>query len=118
MDKNSTTTPTKYDSGKTRYDLLSEEFLEEFAKVMTQGATKYAPYNYVGLEPERVYSSLIRHAQEIKKGNFIDEESGLSHLAHIACNAMMLYINLNPDESIRTRYAAKKAKNDKKQRTS
>lgn len=110
--------PRKEDSNKTRYDLLSEEFIEEFAKVMTLGSSKYTPYNWVGLEDERVFSALMRHLMELKKGNFTDEESGLSHMAHVACNAMMLYINRNPSKVIRDKYATKKAKNDNRQRPS
>ena len=42
-------------------------------------------------EIERYINALERHLIEVKKGNFIDDESGCSHLAHLSCNAMFLH---------------------------
>lgn len=90
----------KYDNQKPMFDLIDPYFLEDLAKVMTAGAQKYDRENWrLGLEVNRVLASLERHLIEIKKGVDIDSESGVSHLAHIAANAMFLhfYLRTRPD---------------------
>ena len=82
---------TKYDKDKLMCNLLEPEFLEEMTKVLTLGAKKYAPDNWKGLDPERLLAALYRHLLASHKGELIDKESGLSHMAHIAVNAMFLY---------------------------
>jgi len=83
----------KFDNEKPMFDLLVPEFIEEVAKVMTLGAQKYAPNNwkYVEDAESRYLAALYRHLNAYHKGEKIDPESGLSHLAHIACNAMFLF---------------------------
>ncbi len=50
---------------------------------------KYVP------EAERRYTAaLMRHFEAYRAGQYIDEESGMPHIAHVACNAMFLsYFN-------------------------
>lgn len=82
----------KFDQDKPMVDLLVPEFLEDVAKVMTQGAKKYGLENWKkGLESRRLLAALYRHALAYHRGEKIDPESGLSHLCHITCNAMFLY---------------------------
>ena len=82
----------RYDNEKNRLDLISPIFIEELGKVLTYGANKYAPNNwrFTGMDWSRCIGSLKRHLNEFEKGIDIDPESGLSHLAHIACNVMFL----------------------------
>ena len=82
----------KFDGEKLRYDLIPWQALEEAAKVLTHGAKKYAPGNWkkVPDAKNRYYAALMRHLQEVRKGNLIDDDSGYSHLAHVLCNAMFL----------------------------
>ena len=82
----------KFDIGKVRFDLLLPEFEEEVAKVLTMGAEKYEANNWQKVDDakDRYYAALRRHLNAWRKGEKIDEESGLSHLAHVACNAMFL----------------------------
>lgn len=83
----------KFDSNKPRMDLLEPEFLEGVAKVLTLGASKYAPDSWKTQvsEPERrYYAAALRHLVAWKKGEKMDPESGLSHLYHAACNLMFL----------------------------
>ena len=86
------TTGKKNDTGKARYDLVSPEFEEAVAKVLTFGAEKYEPNNWQKVEDgkDRYYSALRRHLAAYRTGEKVDEESGLSHLAHAACNIMFL----------------------------
>ena len=84
---------SKDDIGKTEFDLLEPRFIEAMAQVMTKGAAKYKPYNwqYVPQFHQRYLAALYRHLIAYHKGEVIDRESGLPHMAHIACNAMFLF---------------------------
>ena len=85
-------TGKKYDSGKPRYDLIPVLSLEEVAKVLTYGADKYNEsydnenWRNVEHSQRRYYSASQRHQAEVRKGNQLDDETGLHHLAHaISC---------------------------------
>lgn len=82
----------KYDSDKTRFDLVQPEFVESVAKVLTFGAKKYEPNNWQNVEnaEDRYYAALCRHLTAWREGEKIDPESGLPHLAHVATNVMFL----------------------------
>lgn len=83
----------RHDKGKPRVDLIASEFLEELGKVLAMGAEKYAEHNWTnGMKWLRCYASLQRHAQAWEAGNSFDRESGLHHMAHVAINAMFIYI--------------------------
>lgn len=85
----------RYNKDKLRVDLIPTEFIEEVAKVFTFGAKKYSPNNWKGFnesQQNEILGSLLRHILEYQKGNKFDDESGLHHLAHAACNiAFILY---------------------------
>lgn len=83
----------KYDSGKPRFSLIDPKFMLEFAQVMTMGAEKYGADNWKTIENAipRYKDALHRHMNAFEQGKMDDEESGLSHLAHVAANAMFLY---------------------------
>lgn len=82
----------KDDSGKLRYDLLPPVALEAVTRVLTYGAEKYAPDNWrhVNNPDSRYFAAAMRHMMAHKKGEKIDPESGLPHLAHAACSLMFL----------------------------
>ncbi len=63
--------------------------LNEVAKVLTFGASKYGPNNWQGLEnfTERYYAAMLRHIFAPEKK---DSESGLFHLAHALTGALFL----------------------------
>ena len=90
----------KFDNNKPRMDLIEPEFLEGLAKVLTHGASKYAPDSWKTevSEPERrYYAAALRHLAAWKKGEKTDPESGLSHIHHAACNLMFLgYFDKQP----------------------
>ena len=82
---------TKNDNDKVRLDLIEPEFVEGLGKVLTMGAKKYSDNNWQNnLETKRIFGAMFRHLIAYRKGEKIDPESGLSHLYHIACNAMFL----------------------------
>jgi hypothetical protein len=81
----------KDDAGKLRYSLIPPYALEQVAKCLTLGASKYAPDNwkYVDGAKERYLDALIRHTEAYRKGETVDTE-GNDHLAAIAVNALFL----------------------------
>lgn len=85
-------TGRKDDSDKNRLDLIEPEFIEGIGNVLTFGASKYEPNNWQNVEdPEnRYYAAAMRHLMAWRKGEKVDEESGLSHLEHAATNIMFL----------------------------
>lgn len=83
---------TKYDGGKVMFQLLYWSFIEEMAKVMTYGAGKYGERNWQdGIKVSRLWGATFRHLVAILKGEYMDKESGITHLAHAACNLMFIF---------------------------
>lgn len=82
----------KFDTGKERYDLLPPEALHDIAKVLTYGAAKYAPNNWKLVDdPEsRYFAAVQRHLWAWQRGEKLDPETNVSHLAHAACSIMFL----------------------------
>lgn len=85
----------KYDGGKPRMALLFDgcpNALEAVASVLTFGAQKYAAHSWQSVPEgeERYKSALLRHLTAVGKGEELDPESGLHHLAHAACNALFI----------------------------
>ncbi len=77
----------KYDSDRTRFDLLPFGALEEIAKVLTFGAKKYDDDNWrkVPNLRRRYLAACLRHVWAWRKGERNDPETGLHHLAHAGC---------------------------------
>jgi hypothetical protein len=81
----------RYNKGKLRYDLVHPKAFEDFVRVLTMGAEKYFDRNWEnGLSWCSVIASLKRHVAAIEKGEDYDKESGLLHIAHVACNVHFL----------------------------
>lgn len=82
----------KFDGSKRRYDLIPYDALEEIIKALEFGAEKYGDDNYLhGTKWTRYWSASMRHLTAWIRGETIDPESGLSHLAHTeACVLFLL----------------------------
>ena len=85
----------KLDSGKGEFSLLLRGCANAVSKVvdvLTFGAKKYTRDGWQTVDDaERRYTdALYRHMNAIHKGEHLDPESGLSHRAHVATNAMFL----------------------------
>lgn len=90
----------KYDAGKPAMELLSTKALIEIAKVMGKGKEKYGANNWKsGLAWSRVIGAAYRHLSSFNDGEDLDPETGLSHIAHLACCCMFLleYIHTHPN---------------------
>ena len=82
----------KFDGDKLRWDLVPVESFESVCKVMTYGANKYSPNGWktVPNGVDRYFAALMRHIVAWRKGEERDEETGLKHLEHAACNVIFL----------------------------
>lgn len=81
----------RYNSGKPDMSLIPLVTLEDEARVWMYGREKYAAWNWAkGMPWSAVFASLQRHLGAWQAGEENDQESGLPHLAHAACNLRML----------------------------
>lgn len=82
----------KYDEHKLDWSLLPLVSVEEVIKVLMHGAQKYSEDNWQKLPDfrKRYINAMYRHLASYAKGEVTDKESGLSHMAHAACNALFL----------------------------
>lgn len=93
----------KYDSEKPRVDLLIDGCplaIEAISQVLTFGAKKYSDHNWQKVEggEQRYKAAMMRHVLASAKGEKVDSETGLSHLAHAACCVLfMLELELKKD---------------------
>jgi hypothetical protein len=73
--------------------------LAALAKILDWGQKKYSPVHERGwlqYDANDTLDSLLRHLQEIKNGNMVDEETGLPHSYSVLFNAAM-FIEITDD---------------------
>lgn len=84
----------KADAGKLKLSLVPTEIIKAIARVRMYGNNKYptgSPDNWKEVEIQRYRDALLRHIiLYIESPYGLDEESGLPHLEHIACNVAFL----------------------------
>lgn len=81
----------RYNKDKVQLSLIPQVALVELAKVLQVGATKYERDNWrKGLPYTSVLDSIQRHLTMFAAGQNNDEETGLSHIAHVMCNCAFL----------------------------
>jgi len=85
-------TGARFSEGKIRHDLIPPWSLNELARVYTYGCKKYSPDNWrKGLKwRQDVIGPLLRHLWKWIRGEKIDEESGMYHLAMVLWNVITL----------------------------
>ena len=89
----------KFDTDKLRWELLPLDAVEKIVEVMTYGAKKYDDNNWQKVKASRYRGAAGRHRAARYKGEKYDKESGLTHLAHEACNILfMLWKEINEVE--------------------
>lgn len=78
----------KADAGKLRLTLVPHEVIRAIARVRMYGTEKYGdPENWRRVEVERYRDALLRHTLAyLEEPQGVDEESGLHHWEHMACN--------------------------------
>lgn len=82
----------KADAGKLQLTLVPRQIINDIAAVRMYGNNKYHdPDNWRTVEVERYRDALFRHLLAyLDDPQGKDEESGLPHLWHIACNVAFL----------------------------
>lgn len=82
----------KADAGKPQLRLVPTEIINCIARVREFGNKKYKDSNsWRRVEKERYIDAMFRHLLKYVNDNkSVDEESGLSHLWHLACNVAFL----------------------------
>jgi len=81
----------RFNEGKTRHDLVPIFAQEQYARVLTKGAEKYAERNWEkGMKWSTVVASMKRHIAAFESGEDYDKETGLLHMSHVMCNAGFL----------------------------
>ena len=77
----------KHDQGKPPISLINRRALEEEARVMAFGATKYAAHNWRdGIAASRLLDAALRHILAYADGENNAPETRLSHPAHARCS--------------------------------
>lgn len=90
----------KFDSAKPKWSLMPRGVLSQVVEVMTIGAKKYSPDNWMHVDPARYYDALNRHVDAWRNGERLDEETGKHHLAHaLCCLIFMLWHDDNPKKA-------------------
>lgn len=86
------TTGRKFDAGKLDYTLVPFEAVDEIVKVLMFGAQKYDRHNWklVDNAEQRYLAAAFRHITAYNKGELVDPETGVSHLAHAGCCILFL----------------------------
>ena len=84
--------PIKADAGKARLTLVPQQILWDIAEVRAYGLKKYgSAENWKKVEIERYKDAAFRHfLKYLRNPQGVDEESGISHLKHLACNIAFL----------------------------
>lgn len=87
-----TNTVAKADAGKPRLSLVPRKIIWAIAAIREYGNKKYGdPNNWKKVEPERYRDAAYRHFMRyLDDPTGVDEESGLPHLWHLACNIAFL----------------------------
>lgn len=77
-------------TGKLKWDLLDLAVLEELVQVLTHGAEKYSAHSWQRVPQTEYFAALMRHLTAHQKGEELDQESKLPHLAHALCDLYFL----------------------------
>lgn len=81
----------KADGGKIRPTLVPTGIIRAIAAIREYGCRKYGdPDNWKRVEAHRYRDAAYRHWLAYLDGEKNDEESGLPHLHHLACNIAFL----------------------------
>lgn len=76
----------KHDQHKIRWDLVPYDAVNEIAKVLTFGASKYEARNWEkGMDWSRAFGALQRHLTRWFHGQDKDKETRLTHLSNAGC---------------------------------
>jgi len=77
---------------KTPLALIPPIAMEQTAWVHKLGSAKYGPFNWrdTGVCATTYVAAIMRHLNAWRDGEDLDPESGISHIAHVACSCNIL----------------------------
>ena len=93
--------------GKLRWRNFPMFLVEPLIEVGAAGEHKYATWNFLkGMKVEDCMDSLKRHLMKFEDPSIsdADEETGLSHMAHIAWNALVIVYMIKTRPDLDDRY--------------
>lgn len=92
VDNESNDQTAKADQGKLQISLVPTQIIKDIARVRMYGNEKYHdPNNWKTVEKQRYVDALLRHIiSYIDDPTGVDEESGIPHYMHAACNLAFL----------------------------
>ncbi len=95
----------KNDLGKPTFARLPQTALLRVAEVRAYGIQKYGGDNWTEIDnvEMRMADAALRHQNARLRGEILDPESGLPHLAHAICS---LLFQLETEEQLRLKSAA------------
>ena len=90
----------KADAGKLQMMLILPEINKAVVRVREYGGAKYKSHdNWKKVELSRWQNAMVRHLMEYIQDPYSrDEESGLRHIDHIACNLAYILENMKGEE--------------------
>ena len=90
----------KRDEGKLQLSLVPTQIIRDIAEVRMYGNKKYGdPDNWKNVEVERYIDALYRHFLAFIDDPYsVDEESGIPHRKHMACNMSFICDMMKDDE--------------------
>lgn len=81
----------RFNSNKPKHSLIPSISRDIEALGWMVGAAKYGEYNWEkGMDWSTPINCMSRHWEKINSGEWIDEETGVPHIALIMCNSTML----------------------------
>lgn len=82
----------KADAGKLDLTLVPRDIIKEIAKIRMYGKEKYGgAESWRSVSPSRYKAAAFRHfLAYLDDPRGVDEESGLPHISHLACNIAFL----------------------------
>ena len=85
-------TEAKHDTGKLQIQYVPPAIIESIARVRMHGNATYGdPENWRTVEWERYFDAMLRHTIAMMRDPMsYDDDSGLLHLEHVACNAAFI----------------------------
>lgn len=88
MDKPINDQTAKADAGKLQISLVPTQIIKDIAEVRMYGNDKYGdPDNWKSVDIVRYIDALLRHMLAfVDNMDSVDEESGIPHYKHMACN--------------------------------
>lgn len=92
----------KADKGKPRPSLVPTQIIWDITEVREYGNKKYGSSdNWKQVDKQRYIDALLRHTLKfIANPNSVDEESGIPHYKHMACNMAFLCEMFKENENV------------------